>query len=244
MKIVAIIQARMGSERLPGKVLKKVLNKPLLEYQIERVKRAKYINEIVVATTLSKIDEPIIKLCKKLSVSYYRGSERNVLSRYYKAAKEHNADIIVRITGDCPIIDPCIIDKVIMHFVSNSNKYDFVSNVIVRSYPRGMDTEVFTFGLLNAAFLEATSVFDLEHVTPFFYRNPTRFRLANVSYKQKKGQYRLTVDTIEDFILVKKIVEALYPNNPNFTLEDTLELFKTNPHLILINQHVEQNRNE
>lgn len=244
MKIVAIIQARMGSERLPGKVLKKVLNKPLLEYQIERVKRAKYINEIVVATTLSKIDEPIIKLCKKLSVSYYRGSERNVLSRYYKAAKEHNADIIVRITGDCPIIDPCIIDKVIMHFVSNSNKYDFVSNVIVRSYPRGMDTEVFTFGLLNAAFLEATSVFDLEHVTPFFYRNPTRFRLSNVSYKQKKGQYRLTVDTIEDFILVKKIVETLYPNNPNFTLEDTLELFKTNPHLILINQHVEQNRNE
>ena len=148
MKTAAIIQARMGSTRLPGKVLKTVMGKTLLEYQIERVKEAQMIDQIIIATTMKKIDEPIVNLCERLGVDYFRGSEHDVLSRYFETATNFNIDVIVRITSDCPLIDPEIIDKVVSHYLNHREKLDYASNTLERTYPRGLDTEVFSYNAL------------------------------------------------------------------------------------------------
>ncbi|MBD2680429.1 MULTISPECIES: cytidylyltransferase domain-containing protein [Nostoc] len=240
MKTIIIVQARMTSTRLPGKVLKRVLNKPLLEYQIERLRRVKLADAIVIATTTNDTDRPIIELCDRLFIPYFRGSEEDVLARYYKAAKEHHADVVVRLTSDCPLIDPQVIDKVIQFYLED--KYDYVSNSLERSYPRGMDTEVFSFLALEQAFLEATAQPDREHVTPFIYMHPERYRLGNIVYSENQNSHRWTVDTADDFELIKRIIEALYPEIPNFTLEDCLNLLRQYPDWSLINAHVEQKK--
>lgn len=238
MKTVIIVQARMTSTRLPGKVLKSVLGKPLLEYQIERLRRVKNANQIVIATTVNETDQPIVDFCKRLDIAYYRGSEEDVLSRYYEAATKYDADVVVRVTSDCPLIDPQVIDQTIKHFLEND--CDYVSNNLERTYPRGMDTEVFSYQGLHTAFAEAVEKPEREHVTPFFYRHPERFRLASIQYNENFSQYRWTVDTSEDFELICKIIEALYPVKPDFTLEDVLELIKKCPDWHLINAHIEQ----
>ncbi|MBL1198520.1 MAG: acylneuraminate cytidylyltransferase [Nostoc sp. GBBB01] len=238
MKTVIIVQARMTSTRLPGKVLKKVLHKPLLEYQIERLKRVKLADEIVIATTKNTKDLPIVELCDRLLIPYFRGSEEDVLARYYHTAKEHRADVVVRVTSDCPLIDPQLIDKVIQFYIED--KYDYVSNSLERSYPRGMDTEVFSFLALHQAFVEATAQPDREHVTPFIYMHPERYRLGNVVYSENQSLHRWTVDTADDFELIKRIIEALYPQIPKFSLEDCLDLLRQYPHWSLTNAHVEQ----
>jgi spore coat polysaccharide biosynthesis protein SpsF len=224
MKTAIIVQARMTSTRLPGKVLKPVLGKPLLEYQIERLQRVKLANEIVIATTTNETDEPIVELCNRLAVAYFRGSEEDVLGRYYQAATEHKADLVVRVTSDCPLIDPKVIDEVINLYLKNQSNYDYVSNSLERTYPRGMDTEVFSFSTLQQAFWEATAQPDREHVTPFIYRQPARYSLGHVIYSEDCSHHRWTVDTAEDFELIQKIIEAIYPIKPNFTLEDCLSL--------------------
>ncbi|WP_099354150.1 cytidylyltransferase domain-containing protein [Fredinandcohnia onubensis] len=240
MKIVATIQARMGSTRLPGKVLKKVLGKPLLEYQIERLKKSKIIDKIVVATTTKKSDQAIIDLCERLSIDYTRGSEEDVLARYYNAALESEADIIVRITSDCPLISPSVIDQVITTFLQNAPRYDFVSNTIERTYPRGFDTEVFAFNALEQAYKEGFEYLYREHVTTYILRNPTKFQMKNVKYKRDLSKYRLTVDTEEDYELIRNIIEILYPKNPNFELEDIIRLLEKRSDLFLLNAHVQQ----
>ncbi|MBN3905794.1 MAG: glycosyltransferase family protein [Nostoc sp. NMS1] len=240
MKTVIIVQARMTSTRLPGKVLKKVLDKSLLEYQIERLKRVKLADEIVIATTINRKDLPIIELCDRLSIPYFRGSEEDVLARYYQAAKEHHADVVVRITSDCPLIDPQLIDKVIQFYLEY--EYDYVSNCLQRSYPRGMDTEVFSFLALQQAFVEATAQPDREHVTAFIYMHPERYRLGQIIYSENQSLHRWTVDTADDFELIKRIIEALYPQIPKFTLEDCLDLLRQYPDWSLINAHVEQKK--
>lgn len=237
-KVVIIVQARMTSTRLPGKILKKVLGKSLLEYQIERLRRVKSADEIVIATTTNDTDIPIIDLCNILSVPYYRGPEEDVLARYYGAAQKYKASVVVRVTSDCPLIDPKVIDEVINFYLNNG--YDYVSNTIKRTYPRGMDTEVFSSRVLEEAFLEATAVPDREHVTPFIYRNPYRYRLGNVEYSEDQSVHRWTVDTPEDFELVRNIITSLYPVNPVFSLEDCITLLKENPEWQKINGHVEQ----
>lgn len=226
MKTVIIVQARMTSTRLPGKVMKRVLGKPLLEYQLERLQRVKLADEIVIATTTNQTDEPIVELCNSLSVACFRGSEDDVLSRYYGAATAHKADLVVRVTSDCPLIDPQVIDTVIDYCLQNQSHYDYVSNSLERTYPRGMDTEVFSFSTLQQAFGEATAQPDREHVTPFIYRQPARYRLGHVIYSEDCSHHRWTVDTPEDFELIQKIIEAIYPRKPNFTLEDCLSLPK------------------
>ncbi|WP_445636150.1 Acylneuraminate cytidylyltransferase [Nostoc sp. DSM 114161] len=240
MKIVIIVQARMTSTRLPGKVLKKVLDRSLLEYQIERLKRVNLANEIVIVTTKNSTDLPIVELCHSLFIPYFRGSEEDVLARYYEAAKEHHADVVVRVTSDCPLIDPQVIDKVIQFYLDHEYKYDYVSNCLERSYPRGMDTEVFSFSALHQAFVEATAQPDREHVTPFIYMHPERYRVANIVNSDNQSSHRWTVDTADDFELVKRIIQALYPQIPNFTLEDCLNLLRQYPDWSLINAHVEQ----
>ena len=242
MKVAAIIQARMGSTRLPGKVLKKVLGKTLLEYQIERVKRAKTLDEIIIATTIKESDDQIVQLCQQFSIPYYRGSEEDVLSRYYEAATEFGVDVIVRLTSDCPIIDPTVIDKVVEHYLENKDRYDYVSNTLTRTYPRGLDTEVMSYEVLKKAHEEAKELVYREHVTAYIYHHPDQFRLCNVSNEKDESKHRWTVDTEEDFLLIKHILETLYPINPLFTVEDVIQILRDKPEWVEINAHVEQKK--
>ncbi|PEK99089.1 cytidylyltransferase domain-containing protein [Bacillus sp. AFS017336] len=243
MKVVAIIQARMGSTRLPGKVLLKVLNKPLLAYQIERVKRAKLIDEIVVATTTNEIDQKIVDFCEFMSISYYRGSEDDVLSRYFEAASLYNADLIVRITSDCPLIDPAIIDTVINEFKLNMDHIDYASNTVQRSFPIGMDIEVMSFSLIKTINQLQLPKSYREHVTPFIYRSH-KYSIKQIVQNVNKSHIRLTVDTPEDFKLISTIIEEIYPTNPFFTLLDLYDLFDRKPELLTINHHIKQKQIE
>lgn len=241
MNVVAIIQARMGSTRLPGKILKKVLGKPLLDYQIERLKRSKLINKIVIATTTNKQDQEIVDFCKSRFISFYRGSEEDVLARYYETAKKYKADVIVRITSDCPLIDPVIVDKVVEEYLNDTTQ-DYVSNTIERTYPRGMDTEVIQFSLLEEIHREAKSLTEREHVTAYIYNHPAMYRIKQVKQVIDESHYRLTVDTIEDFQVTCTLIEFLYKDNPLFSLHDVIRLLKEKPDLALINQHIEQKK--
>lgn len=240
MRTVIINQARMTSTRLPGKVLKEVLGRTLLEYQIERLRQVRLANELVIATTTNDTDQPIVELCERLGIAYYRGSEENVLSRYYEAASHFRADVVVRVTSDCPLIDPGVMDEIIGLYINNQDKYDYVSNTLERTYPRGLDTEVFSMAALEKAYKEAGEQPDREHVTLFMYRRPEQFRLANSSGAVDYSHHRWTVDTPEDFALIKLILQELYPVNNRFTWLDVLNLLNQHPEWIKINAAVEQ----
>lgn len=239
MEKIAIIQARMGSTRLPGKVLKKIGDKTLLEYQVERVRRAKHIDLIVIATTMNPLDDKIEKLCQTLQLPVYRGPEHDVLTRYFEAATKWNASVIVRLTSDCPLIDPSVIDRVLKSYITKSNLYDYVSNTIKRTFPRGMDTEVFSFQALEKCFHQASEE-EREHVTSYILNNPTLFKLKNVTHIEDESRHRWTVDTREDFLLIQKIIQDLYPLKNDFSMLDVLALMKRNPEWEKINQHIEQ----
>lgn len=240
MTTAIIVQARMTSTRLPGKVLKPVLSKPLLAYQIERLRRVTLADAIVIATTENAADDPIVELSQTLQVGCFRGSEQDVLGRYYGAAKQAQADVVVRVTSDCPLIDPQIVDQVIQFYLNHTDRYDYVSNSLQRSYPRGLDTEVFSVRALEQAHREATAPPDREHVTPFIYNHPNRYAIGQVTAAQNLSHHRWTVDTPEDFELIKRMLEALYPQVPNFTLQDCLNLIDQHPDWPAINSHVEQ----
>ncbi|MBD3109666.1 glycosyltransferase family protein [Bacillus sp. AGMB 02131] len=241
MKVVAIIQARMGSTRLPGKVLKQVMNKPLLDYQIERLKRAKMLDDIVIATTVIERDKEIVRYCEERSLSYFKGSEQDVLSRYYEAAQNVNADVIVRITSDCPIIDPAVVDDVISHFLQDPS-FDYVSNTIERTYPRGMDTEVFPFAVLNRVHQEATAYPDREHVTSYIVRHPHKFHIKQVKQETDESGFRLTVDTPEDLQVIEHILQHLYVQSPFFSQQDVIAFLKQRPDVVRLNENIQQKR--
>lgn len=234
------MQARMGSTRLPGKVLKKVLGKPLLLYQIERLRRVALATNIVIATTSLPQDQVIVDLCKQHHIPVFCGSEEDVLNRYYLAAKQVNADVVVRVTADCPLIDPEVVNKIIAFYLNHFPRYQYVSNTLDRTFPRGMDTEVFSFKALEQAFTDSKRPEEREHVTPYIYQNPQLFNLANVAYESNQSDHRWTVDTQEDFDLISAIITALYPTHPNFSMEDVLDLLKARPDWIKINAHVRQ----
>lgn len=238
-KIVAIVQARMGSTRLPGKVLKEVLSRPLLSYQIERMAKSKMIDELVIATTPNG-NESIIELCQKENISYFIGSEKDVLERYYLAAKKFQADIVVRMTSDCPLIDAGIVDAVINMY--KNNDFDYVSNTQIRTFPRGMDTEVFSFSALEKAYKEAEIEYEHEHVTPYLYLNAEKFKIGQYIQEKDFNEIRLTVDTPEDFELIKRLFEKLYPVNPEFVLSDILDVLKENPSWLEINKEIVQKK--
>ena len=240
MNVVIIIQARMGSTRLPGKILKKVMGRPLLEYLLERLKRVRKASEICVATTTKPQEQPILDICFRMSVKTFRGSEDDVLERYFLAAQYLKAEAIVRVTSDCPLIDPVEIDKLIGYYLESSNKYDYMTSCLQRSYPMGMDAELFSFEALKKAHEEAKSQPEREHVTPYIYWNPDLFRLGNVAYEEDQKDHRWTVDTPEDFELISKIIESLYPSKPEFSIKDILNLFQKNPEWKKINSHVRQ----
>jgi spore coat polysaccharide biosynthesis protein SpsF len=238
MKTVIIIPARMTSTRLPGKVLKEVLGKPLLQYQIERLKSVPNVDEIVVATSHNVADDPIVEFCKKLSVACFRGDEHNVLSRYFHAAQQYKAKVIVRVPADCPLIDAAIVGNVIAHYHTHALAYDYVSNCLQRPHPCGMNIEVFSYNALAKAFKEAKSSAEKEYVTPYICDSKNLFRLGSLQERTIIGTYRLTVDTPEDFELIKRIIETLYPDNPAFTLEDALFCFDVYPEWASLNAHV------
>jgi spore coat polysaccharide biosynthesis protein SpsF len=205
------------------------------------LKRVKNINKIVVATTILEKDDAIVEEAKRLGVVYFRGSEEDVLSRYYYAAKESNAEVVVRVTSDCPLIDSEVTEKTIQYYLDNKDKYDYVSNTIDRTYPRGLDTEVFSFKVLERAFIEAKSVRDKEHVTPYIWDNPSIFRLAQYKNEVDYSNLRWTLDTKEDFQLISNIYDKLYLKKGNqFNMSDILNLYKKYPKLLKVNENIRQ----
>ena len=237
MKIVAIIQARMGSTRLPGKALKDIHGRTMLARVVRRAGRSALINNLVVATTEKKADDAIVSECDSLGISCFRGSEDDVLDRYYQAAMAFSADSIVRITSDCPLIDPEIIDNVVLAFLNNGP--DYASNTIESTYPRGLDVEAFTFDALKKAWCDASEDFQHVHVTPYIYQHPEQFKILSVSGEENWSNYRWTVDTREDLMLVRAVYEMI-DKDDRFSWKDVLELFKNKPNLAEVNRHIRQ----
>lgn len=241
-KTVAIIQARMGSTRLPGKVMKDLNGKPVLWHVIERVKHTKNIDQIIIATTTHKKDKIIFEKALEWGVKSYRGSEEDVLARYYEAADKYDVNTIVRITSDCPLIDPYVTDEIVEYY--KNNNYTLVTNAGAdlnkRTYPRGLDTEVFSFEALEKAYNKAEEKYQREHVTPYIYEN-----YADIFYyKNDKdlSNYRLTLDEKDDYILIKKIYEELYYGKHDFYMKDIISFLRENPKIEKINRHVEQKK--
>lgn len=239
-RVVIIVQARMGSQRLPGKVMKQVGDKPLLAYLIDQLKRVERADECVVATSTDPADQVIFSFCRDLGVPCYRGPLDDVLGRYLGAAKQHQAQVIVRICADCPLIDPAIIDRVIGFFLDHSPKYDYVSNCLQRTYPRGQDVEVFLRQALERAEKEAREPEEREHVTPYFYRHPELFRLGSVTGSPDLSHYRWVVDTQEDFAFISNILKTVYPKNPQYGMQDVLKVLTEHPDWIKINAGIQQ----
>lgn len=242
MKIGAIIQARMGSTRLSGKVMKELEGKTVLEHVIERVKQSKLIEEIIIATTVHDRDDVIESEALRCGIKVFRGSEDDVLSRYFYAAKENEIDVIVRITSDCPLIDWNIIDKVISKFMQN--EYDIVTNAGLdlgqRTFPRGLDLEVFSFSVLLNAFNNATEKYQREHVSPYIYETSEKIHVFQNAVDYSK--YRWTLDTDEDWALINQIFKRLYTGTHNFGLMEIIELMEKEPELNDINKHIEQKK--
>jgi len=238
-KVVAIIQARMGSTRLPGKVLKEIVGKPMIWHVINRVKHAKELDDIVVATTSLKEDKQILDLASEIGVENYAGSENDVLDRYYKAAVMSEADVIVRITADCPLADPNVIDKVIRYY--RTNDFDYVSTSIKPTFPDGIDVEVFSFPALDKAWSEAKLASEREHVTPYIWKNPNIFKIENYENDFDISYMRWSVDEESDLEFVKKIYGLLYMENKLFYMEDVIDLLMKSPELTGINKDIVRN---
>src|SRR3989344_1128542 len=241
-KVICVIQARMGSSRLPGKVLMNLEGKPVLLRVLDRVLRARTINHIIIATTDNPNDQKIIELVSGYhpKVSVFQGSEHDVLDRYYKAALAGKAEVVVRITSDCPLIDWGVLDKVVSRFLEAKN-VSYISNVgKKRTYPRGLDVEVFGFKDLERAWREAKLPAEREHVTPYIRNHPEIFNALDVENDEDYSFHRWTLDEIDDFKLIEAIYKNLYPKKSDFVMADVLALFERNPDLIKINAHVEQ----
>lgn len=239
-KIVSTIEARFASSRLPGKTLLKICGKPTLELIIERLKRSKFIDEIVIATTVNPDCNAIEELAKKLGVSCFRGSEEDVLDRVLKAAKAYKADIIVEITGDEPLIDPAVVDQVIDYYLKND--FDYVSNVLNRRYPRGLDTQVFAVSVLDEVSRLTNDPADRENVSLYIYEHPEKYKLGSVAAPDELNHpdWRWTLDMEEDFEFLNTIYENLYKVKQDFDSYDVLNFLKKNPHVLKINERIRQ----
>ena len=228
----------MGSTRLPGKVLIPIAGRPMLSYQLERLRHCKQVGRIVIATTVLPDDAAIVDFCASEGADYMRGSEQDVLSRYADAARAFGATIVVRITSDCPLIEPGLVDDAITEFQSGA--CDYVSNMIKPTWPYGMAVEVMSCEALLQADAEARDPAEREHVTPFLYWRPERYRLKSMTMEPDLSSHRWTVDTPEDFELVSNILTTLYPRRPDFTIADVLDVLRENPSWENVNRHVRQ----
>jgi len=236
--IVATIEARMTSTRLPGKVMKQAVGRPMLALMVERLKCVPSLDGIVIATTVNATDDPVVALAEALDVGVFRGSEHDVMGRVLGAARAHDIDVIVETTGDCPLIDPEVVEACIQAY--RASGVDYLSNALQRSYPIGMDTQVFATDILADAEARTQNPHDREHVSLFIYSNPALYSLQNLSAPPQltEPKLALTLDTAEDFELIRSIYEALYPDNPHFCLGDIFALLERRPELREINVHV------
>jgi spore coat polysaccharide biosynthesis protein SpsF len=237
MRTVAIIQARIGSTRLPGKVLMDLGGRTILAWVVARARRARTLDDVVVATTTLDCDDVIVAECSTVGVSVFRGSEDDVLDRYYRACEHFDADVVVRITSDCPLIDPEGIDTVVTDY--RVHQPDYASNTLERRLPRGLDVEVFSRAALAEAWSHDDSAHGRTHVTPYLYLNPGKFTLRSVDFVNDHSQLRWTVDTAEDLEVVRGIVAALGTRD-DFGWRDALAVVEQNPFLGTTNQHVRQ----
>lgn len=237
MKIVAIIQARMGSSRLPGKCLENLSGKSVLERVVTRTRNARLLNETVVATSTQELDDAIVAECARVAVRAFRGDEMDVLDRYYRAAGEFSAEAIVRITADCPLIDSELIDGTIRAFLVS--RADYATNSLKVTYPRGLDVEVFTSKALEQVWRLAHEPYQRAHVTPFFYENPSKFKITSLAADRDYSNHRWTLDTREDLEMIQKIYRHFEPRS-DFGWQDVLSYVEQNPQVSDINCHIQQ----
>ena len=239
MRVVAIIQARMGSTRLPGKVLMALAGEPILARVVNRTQRAETLHEVVVATTLRAADNAIADLCVERKWPCFQGSDEDVLDRYYHAAIAHKAEVVVRITSDCPLIEPGIVDQLVREFVDLQPHVDYACNVLPRrTFPRGLDTEVMRFEVLEQAWREDLNLASREHVTPYIHRNPDVFRIHGVMNDVDYSHMRWTVDTPEDLAFVRNIYDHF--GHARFSWLEVLAVLEEHPQWLEINRDVQQ----
>lgn len=240
MKIISTVAARMGSTRLPAKAMRPILGKPMLQICIERVQRTRAVDEVIVATTTNPRDDVIVAFAEKIGVRCFRGSEEDLVERILGAGRWAQADVIVEITSDCPLIDPAVVDRVVEAYVAR--RCDYVSNVVRRTYPRGMDTQVFAPALLQRVADVTTDPADREHIGLYVWEHAEQFSIYNVEsgLPERDWELRLTVDTVEDFELITAIYEALYPGDPAFSLAHIIALLNRRPELKTLNQAIRQ----
>ena len=237
--ILAILQARMGSSRLPGKVMKPVLGRPMIERQIERILRSKRIDQLIVATSNLKEDDVLETLCDSIRVPVFRGELDNVLDRFYRAAVPYNPKHVVRLTADCPLADPLLVDELIDFYLEH--QCDYASNCQEPTLPDGLDAEIFSFAVLEQAWKEAVLPSHQEHVTAFICEHRERYRIENYKYNRDLSNLRWTVDEFEDLEFVRRVYEKLYPLNPEFRTEDIIALLDREPELLEINKSFKRN---
>ena len=236
--IGAIVQARLSSSRLPGKVLKSIAGQPMLALQLERIKRIRGVDKIIVATSDREEDQAIAALCEELGIDCYQGSLDDVLDRFYQCAKQFQLSHVIRLTGDCPILDPEIVSRLIDYY--REGQFDYCNNFEACTYPDGLDCEIFSFAVLEQAWQQAQKPSEREHVTPFI-RHHDGYKKGEIKSDQDISHLRWTVDNPEDFELITQIYQQLYPDNPLFVTADVLKLIKQQPHLATINTHIVRN---
>lgn len=239
MRTVAFVQARTGSTRLPGKVLRDIGGRPMLARVVDRAKQCTGVDDVVVVTSIDPGDDALVPLCGALGVPLFRGSELDVLERYTLAARAHSADVCVRITSDCPLLDPGVSSMIVKRFHDAMPGVDYASNKIPQSFPRGLDTEVCTVDALERAYREATLPYERTHVMPYFYEHPERFRLLSITSEVDRADWRWTVDTAEDLEFVTRVYERLGLTG-DFGWLDVVALIEREPQLADINRHVAQ----
>ena len=239
-RTIAIIQGRKSSSRLPGKILLDIAGKPMLQHMVERTRLAKTVDQVVVATSTDPSDDPVEEFCREFGVPFYRGSQADVLDRFYQAAHLFQAGTVVRLTADCPLLDPVLVDETVSLF--RSSGADFTANRLPppfhRTYPIGLDTEVCSFAALEGAWKEATAKHDREHVMPYLYEVAGRFLVTRVESDQDYGWMRWTVDTPEDLELIRQVAARL-KDRPAFTWRDVVAIFEREPELAQINSGVQ-----
>jgi len=234
--VTGIIQARMSSTRLPGKMLTSIMGKPLIQYVIDRIFKSKRIDNFILATTNNPQDRVLIQFAKKNSLDFFTGDENDVLDRFYQAAKRFSIKIIVRITPDDPFKDPEIIDKAVEIFLNGQDRIDYVTNILPPTYPIGLDIEVFTFEALQKAWNEAKKPSEREHVTPYIWNHPEIFQIKNFGLEKNLSYLRWTLDDYRDLQFTQEIYQRLYPKKKIFLMNDILKLLNQHPSLVKINE--------
>jgi spore coat polysaccharide biosynthesis protein SpsF len=237
-RIVTIIQTRRGSTRLPDKVLLPLAGKHLFIQQVRRVQAASLTGQVVVATTMSRVDDAIVDICRWEEIECFRGDGTDLLDRHYRAACHYGADVVLKIPSDCPLIDPAVIDEVIRYYFDHEGEYDYVSNLHPATWPDGNDVEIMPLSVLREAHTNATRLLEREHTTPYIWERPERFRVGNLVMDEEQDYsmtHRFTLDYAADYELIRAVYEELFHSNPFFGVRDILSLLDRRPDIYRIN---------